>query len=270
MTIRTPHNKFVLSLIKAAPVQPCYGLSPLEHYLWNFSRFDRDYPVKAHRVEQHLANVAFVEAEESGRAIKQFIVRGDTPDLRTADRRAGLYEETVVHYRKALSAVTNCNLCWFNLGTCYLKLQRFIDAVVCLKSSLAIRNSDPALLNLGIAYGWILLKGYRYSREWLSACNRRFRLIEDPSLKAAAEFHGRHFELLDLYYNRFIEAREQAEDFFKLRAELIKLLPPEKIEDFVNSIDISELSRNRMDQRMRRLKLKTRSVSWKKDSNSKP
>jgi tetratricopeptide (TPR) repeat protein len=261
MNIRAPNNEFVLRLINAAPVRPCYGLSPLEHYLWNFRRFDYDYPVKAHRIEQYLAHLSFVEAEESGnRSSKEPVELRD----RTIKRSTALYDQAVFHYRKALSSDPNCNLCWFNLGTCYLRLQRFIDGVVCLKSSLAMRNSDPALLNLGIAYGWILLKRYQCSRVWLSAANSRFRLIEDPSVKSVAEFHGKYFELLDLYYNRYNEALDHAEDFFKLRDGVTELLPPKKAQDFVESIDTSELYRHARDQWKRRMGVKPRILGNKR------
>lgn len=254
------NDGFLVSLVKVATLLPCHDLTPLELYLWNFARFDRDFPVEAHRVEQHLACRSFVKGEESEGV--------DKSDPLAENWQTTLYDRAILHYRKALVTQPGCSLCWFNLGTCYLKLKRFIDAVVCLKASLALCNSDPALLNLGIAYSAILLSRRPYSRIWRWASKSRFRLIHDPCLRLSAEFHEKYFELLDLYYNRFIEARDNAKDFFRLFHEVAQLLPLERSESFIDHIDTSELSRQLVEHRIRRLKLKARPVIWKKGGES--
>jgi len=103
------------------------------------------------------------------------------------------------HYQKAIKTKPGCYFCWFNLGNCYQKDSKFIDAVVCYKEALRWRaDLDAALLNLGVAY---LQLGKKYngknpsaSKSWAIHAIKNFKCISSDNLMWIAKF----YELLTL------------------------------------------------------------------------
>lgn len=62
------------------------------------------------------------------------------------------YSKALIYYKKAIATGENEACCYYNCGVCFIKLKDFDNAIIMIKSALAIQKESKYFFNLAYCY----------------------------------------------------------------------------------------------------------------------